>query len=204
MAGSGQIAIAVSLFLVNALLALLLSRVYLDDRNRVSYLAWSSGLRLFAIATIISVMFAAGLSSAFLAGIYRFAVVVPIAAFAAGYAQFSRGARIKRAYYYAMSCMSLALLYFELYPLGAMAIAIGVALSLASVLPIALVSSMQFRKAGDARALAAIPGSIAFASAGLLQYSASPAYYFSEILAVSLLWLGFAGMCRAKEYGAGI
>ncbi len=204
MAGYAQIMIAVSLFLVNAVLALLLSRIYLQDRKRISYLAWSSGLRLFAIATIISIMFAAGLESSFLASIYRFAVMVPIAAFAVGFVQFSRSMRLKRPYYYAMSAMAIALLYFELYPLGMMAAAVAVVLSAVALLSIISVSARAFLKDRNPKVLAAIPGALAFVAVGMMPYSASPFYYFSEILAVSLLWLGFAGMCGAKEYGAGI
>ncbi len=201
MAGYAQVAMAASLFLVNAVLALLLSRIYLEDRKRVSYLAWSSGLRLFAIAAIISIMFAAGLRSAFLGGIYRFAVTVPIAAFAAGFAQFSRNMKIKRPYYYAVSALAMALLYFELYPLGAMATAAAVALSSVALIPIVWESTAWFLRNGNPRALAAIPGSLAFVAVGMMRYSATPSYYFSEVLAISLLWLGFAGMCNAKEYG---
>lgn len=210
---------ATALFLVNAILALLLARLYMLNRKSISYLIWSSGLRFFAIAIILEIMFAFGVYSDFLAKLYLFAVSMPLLAFSIGHMQFIRANSIKRYYYYYSIAISLLLLYtlvssgtlgiyrdYVVY--GSLPIQITLAsvlLALSSCFVIFIVAISYSARKKDRKMLAIIPGVVAFLFINVIHLQILQMFtYYLQILGIIFIWLGIVGFSGVKEYGPGI
>ena len=96
-------------FVINALLALFLTKFYIKDKS-ISYLIWSSGFRFFAIAVLLELLFAFGVYSSFVCSVYLFSVAMPLLAFSMGHMQFVKSKKLKQSYYYYCIAISLVLL----------------------------------------------------------------------------------------------
>jgi hypothetical protein len=206
-------------FVVNAMLAMLLAKFYIKNKKNISYLIWSSGLRFFAIAIILEILFAFGVYSTFLAQVYLFAITMPLLAFSIGHIQFVKNNRIKRYYYYYSVLFSLLLLYslfsssigsiysnYIVYgnlPLFPFVATLIITVSSAAVLFGVAIS--YYIKTKRAKMLAIIPGVVAFCIVNILHFQVLQLFaYYIQLLGVLLIWLGFIGFIGIKEYGPGI
>jgi hypothetical protein len=207
------------IFVVNALLAMLLARFYIQNKKNISYLIWSSGLRFFAIAIILEILFAFGVYSTFLAQVYLFAITMPLLAFSIGHIQFIKSAKIKRSYYYYSILFSLVLLYslfsssigniynnyivygnLPLFPFVASLI-----ITVSSAFVIFGVAISYYMQKKNPKILAIIPGVIIFSIVNILHLQILQLFaYYIQLLGVLLIWLGFIGFIGIKEYGPGI
>lgn len=210
---------AIIVFLVNALLALLLTRFYLKDKKSISYLVWSAGLRFFAIAVILEILFAFGVYSDFLAKVYLFAITMPILAFSIGHLQFIKSSRPKKYYYYYLIALSLLLLYalfsstmssiFNNYivygsiPLFPFVVSLIITISSSVVLFYVAIS--YYIRDKNIKILAIIPGVIIFCIVNILHLQILQLFaYYMQLLGILLMWLGFVGFTKIREYGPGI
>ncbi len=207
------------IFVVNALLAMMLARFYIKSRKSISYLIWSSGLRFFAIAIILEIFFAFGIYSDFLAKVYLFAISMPLLAFSIGHIQFVKSSRKKKYYYYYSIACTLLLLYalfssnigniynnYTLYgnlPIFAFIPSLIIALS--SSLVLFCVAIIHYAKKKEKKMLAIIPGVIVFCAVNVFHFQILQLFtYYVQLLGIMLIWLGFIGFDKIKEYGPGI
>ncbi|HIH50504.1 TPA: hypothetical protein HA291_03570 [Candidatus Micrarchaeota archaeon] len=217
MVGAQLVAIlfALLVFIVNAALAMLLARFYIKGKS-MSSLIWSSGMRMFAIAVLVELLFAFGVYSEFLAKVYLLAIAMPLLAFSIGHMQFVRSRKAKRAYYYYCIALVSILLYvlytaniwgifngYEIYgalPLPVMAVSLFIAVS--SLAVISFVSVRNYVARRRAKVLAIIPGAILFLAVDILHFAALPPLflYYCQLLGIALVWVGFVGFAGVKEY----
>lgn len=217
MAGMQILAIilALAIFLVNAVLAMLLARFYLKGKS-ISSLIWSSGMRIFAIAALLELLFAFGVYSEFLAKVYLFAIAMPLLAFSVGHMQFVRSKAAKQIYYYYCTALAFILLYalyaasigsifngYEIYgalPLSVTVMSLIIAASALAVLSFVALKDYISRK--RLKVLAILPGAILFLLNNALHFAAMPPLmlYYSQLLGIALIWVGFVGFVGAKEY----
>lgn len=205
----------VAIFFVNAALAMLLTKSYIDNKKSRNYLIWSAALRFFAIAIILEIMFAFGLYSTFLAKIYLLAIAMPILAFSLGYIQFIKSAKLKQAYYYyciAISFLFIYILYlanignlisnYVVYgklPFLVYAAASLITLSASAVL--FMIALLYYKRKKDAKILAIIPGIAIFWIVNIIHISISLLFvYYLQLLAIMLIWIGLVGFSKVKEY----
>jgi|GEM_PF-1409121 hypothetical protein len=214
----GQLLAVIStlaLFLANALLALLLTRVYLKDRS-ISSLIWSSGMRLFAIAILLELLFSLNIYSDFLAKVYIFAIGMPLLIFSIGYMQFVKSAGAKRMYYY--YCIAIAFLFlfvvaiskfgsiFQHYavygnfpiPVLAISLIIGVSTAAVSI----AVALKYYRTKRNWKMLMVIPGVALFFLNNVvhLPFISPVSLYYYQLLGIMFIWLGLVGFSNVREY----
>lgn len=206
---------ALAIFLVNAALAMLLTRFYLKDRS-ISSLIWGAGMRFFAIAALLELLFAFGVYSGFLAKVYLFAIAMPLLIFSIGHMQFAKSKKVKQYYYYYCIVIAFAFLYivstanfgsiFQQYAVyGAMPIAVtalSLLIGISACIVLAAVAIGYYSVKRKWRMLAVIPGAALFLLNNALHLAAlSPALlYYYQLLGIMLLWLGFVGFAGVKEY----
>jgi hypothetical protein len=209
------IILTLAIFLVNAVLAMLLARFYLKGRS-ISSLIWSSGMRIFAIAVLLELLFAFGVYSEFLAKVYLFAIAMPLLAFSIGHMQFVRSKAAKRLYYYYCTALAFVLLYalyaanigsifngYEIY--GAMPLLVtllSLATAVSSLAVISFVAVKDYITRRQPKVLAIIPGAVLFLMNDALHFAAvSPmVLYYYQLLGIALVWVGFVGLVGVKEY----
>jgi hypothetical protein len=210
------IASTLMIFIVNALLALLLGRVYTSDRKKISYLTWSSGMRLFAIAILLELLFAFGVYSDFLAKVYLFAIAMPLLIFSIGYMQFVKSAVAKKLYYY--YCIAIAFLFlfvvttsnfgniFQNYtiygnfPVPVLIVSLIIGITTGAV-SIAIALKYYGIKKGW-KILMIIPGIALFFLNNVihLPFISPVSLYYYQILGIIFIWLGLTGFANIKEY----
>lgn len=213
------IASTIIVFLVNALLAMLLARFYIKNNKSISYLIWSSGLRFFAIAIILEILFSFGVYSTFLAQVYLFAITMPLLAFSVGHIQFVKASSIKRYYYYYSIFFSLVLIcaifsskigsifndYVVYGSLPAFPFIATLIITVSSSIVIFWVALSSYMETKKGKILAIIPGVILFCFLNIIHPNVLPLLaYYLQLLGVLLIWLGFIGMVGIREYGPGI
>jgi len=209
------IILTLAIFLVNAVLAMLLARFYLKGRS-ISSLIWSSGMRIFAIAVLLELLFAFGVYSEFLAKVYLFAIAMPLLAFSVGHMQFVRSKAAKRLYYYYCTALAFILLYalyaanigsifngYEVYgtmPLQVTALSLVIAVSSLAVLSFVAIRNYIARK--RLRVLAIIPGAVLFLLNSVLHFAAMPplSLYYYQLLGIALVWIGFVSLVGVREW----
>ncbi len=210
--------LTLAIFLVNALLAYLLSRLYVSNRKSMSYLIWSSGLRLFAISAILELLFSFGVFSDFLAKVYIFTIAMPVLVFSIGYLQFIKSSAAKRYYYYYSTIMAL-LFAGSLFASRWTALQQSVSYGLLPPVPLALLAMIAFSssiilsciaisnyaKARRGAMLAIIPGILVFYAVSILNLQILQLYsYYLELLGIGLIWVGFVAFSGIREYGPGM
>ncbi len=210
-----SIVLTFAIFLANAVLAMLLARLYVKGKS-ISSLIWSTGMRIFAIAIILELLFAFGVYSGFLARVYLFAIAMPLLAFGIGHMQFVKSKRIKQAYYYYNIALAFILIYalyasnigsifngYEVYgvlPLSVTVLSLVIAASALIVVSFVAVKDYVARK--NPKVLAIIPGAVLFLLNDALHFAtASPLMlYYYQLLGIALVWIGFVGLVGVREY----
>ena len=213
----GQLPAIVStilIFLVNALLALLLTRYYIQDKKNVSYLLWSAGLRFFAIAVILEILFAFGVYSDFLVKVYLFTIAMPLLAFSLGHIQFVKSERIKKYYYYYCIAFAFFLLYalytsnvsnlltnYVVYGRLPQLVYLGSSiLTLSASAVLFLVAFGLYSKRKEKLFLAIIPGVIVFWVANIIHIEISQLFiYYLDLLAIIFIWLALVGFTKIRK-----
>lgn len=203
------------IFLVNALLAMLLTKSYMENRKSRSYLIWSAGLRFFAIAIILEIMFAFGVYSSFLVRIYLLAIAIPILAFSIGHMQFIKSGRIKQYYYYYCTAISFLLIYtlftsnigniinnyvvYGALPFAVYAASALITLSASAVL--FFIALLYYKRKREIRMLAIIPGIVVYWMVNIIHIEVSQLFiYYLQLLAIMLIWIGVVSFSKMKEY----
>lgn len=209
------IASTIFIFLVNALLAMLLTKFYIEKKAR-SYLIWSAGLRFFAIAVILEMLFAFGVYSQFLVKVYLLAIAMPILAFSLGHIQFIKSERAKKFYYYYCIAAAFFLIYalfasdigniFTNYVVyGKLPFLVFVATSiitLSSSAVLFMVALLYYVRKKDPKMLAIIPGIAVFWTINIIHIAVSQLFiYYLDLLAIILIWIGLTAFTKIKEYG---
>ncbi|MGI0100357.1 MAG: hypothetical protein ACREBH_01365 [Candidatus Micrarchaeaceae archaeon] len=201
-------------FVVSALLAAFLTKLYIDDRKNISYLVWAAALRFFSISVILEILFSFGVYSDFLVKIYLFAAAMPLLVFSAGHIQFIRSEKAKQAYYYCISALAFILLgalfvsnisnpitnYVVHANLPLLALIPASIIAASSSIVLFYIGIKEYMSRKDLKILAIIPGALAFWGANFYSFSYSPIllYYF-EILGIMLIWLGIAGLSPKRK-----
>ncbi len=203
------------LFFANAALAMLLGRIYLKERS-ISSLIWSSGMRIFAIAVLLELLFAFGVYSSFLGSLYLFAIAMPLLAFSIGYMQFIKSKIAKQFYYYYCIGLAFLLLYlvfstsidsiFQNYAIyGSIPFSISIIsllIGLSSIIVLSAIAIVYYMMKRNLKILAIIPGALLFFLNNVIHFAAlSPLLlYYYQLLGIILIWLGFVGFSSLKEY----
>ena len=202
------------IFVVSALLAALLTRLYADDKNNISYLVWSAGLRFFSVAVILEILFSFGVYSDFLAKVYIFAMIMPLLAFSIGHIQYVKSEKTKQAYYYYSTFTAFFLLgslltsnignwssgYAVYGSLPFVPLLFAAIIVVSSSIVLAYMSISSYISGKRAASLLIIPGAMVFGFINTVHIS-GPAMlaYYLELFGIMLLWLGIAGISRNKK-----
>ncbi|MGD0728949.1 MAG: hypothetical protein ABR981_02635 [Candidatus Micrarchaeaceae archaeon] len=201
------------IFLVAALLSVLLTRFYLKNKKNVSYLLWSAGLRFFAIAVLLEIMFAFGIKSDFLIKIYLLTITLPILAISLGHIQFIKSEKLKKYYYYFCILAALFLIaalcvtnvsallsnYIVYGKLSGLVYISSSIITLGASAVLFMVALLYYKQ--DKKVLAIIPGIIVFWIVNIIHITISNIFiYYLDLLAIILIWLGIIGFTKIKEY----
>jgi hypothetical protein len=203
-----QLAVVVSTIVITLLsfiLALFLTLNFMAKRQK-SNLLWSSGMWAFTLGTALEAIFAFGLYSDALGGIYLFVVALTVELLALGSVQLIRSKRAKLAYYGYCTITTLLLvavlistnvgniittyIVFGVLPLSVVLTSSLIAFPAAII--IALVAAFSYKRARSKKMLSIIAGVIVVSVAGTLYIASFPEFlYFSEFVGILLLWAGF-------------
>ena len=193
------------IFLASSLLSALLTMNFFR-KSVSSYIYWSTGMWLFALASFLEILFSAGMYNIPLIDIYLFSVAVLVQFLSLGSLALTRKDSIFRVYAgYSIASDILLSVTLVVYPVGYV-LTNGVVFGLlplfvtivssiitfpAAVILI-VVGALSYRTGKDTRMLSIIAGTIVVSIAGTLYIAAYPAFlYYAEFIGIVLLWLGF-------------
>ncbi len=193
------------IFLASSLLSALLTMNFFR-KSVSSYIYWSTGMWLFALASFLEILFSAGMYNIPLIDIYLFSVAVLVQLLSLGSLALTRKDSIFRVYAgYSIASDILLSVTLVVYPVGYV-LTNGVVFGLlplfvtivssiitfpAAVILI-VVGALSYRTGKDTRMLSIIAGTIVVSIAGTLYIAAYPAFlYYAEFIGIVLLWLGF-------------
>ena len=193
------------IFLASSLLSALLTMNFFR-KSVSSYIYWSTGMWLFALASFLEILFSAGMYNIPLIDIYLFSVAVLVQLLSLGSLALTRKDSIFRVYAgYSIASDILLSVTLVVYPVGYV-LTNGVVFGLlplfvtivssiitfpAAVILI-VVGALSYRTGKDTRMLSIIVGTIVVSIAGTLYIAAYPAFlYYAEFIGIVLLWLGF-------------
>ncbi|MGC8505453.1 MAG: hypothetical protein ACP5NK_01925 [Thermoplasmata archaeon] len=204
------------IFLASALLSVLLTLNFFR-KSLISYIYWSAGMWLFALASFLEILFSVGIYSIPLIDIYLFSVAVLVQLLSLGSLGLLKRDSILRAYAgYSVAADVVLILSLAFFPVGniltngvvfgLLPLLVTIASSIitfpAAVILI-IVGALSYRTGRDIRMLSIIAGTIVVSIAGTLYIAAYPAFlYYAEFLGIILLWLGFVDfryLFRVKE-----
>ena len=204
------------IFLASSLLSALLTMNFFRKSLR-SYIYWSTGMWLFALASFLEILFSVGIYNILLIDIYLFSVAVLVQFLSLGSLALTKKTSVFRLYTgYSIASDILLAVALVIYPVGYL-LTNGVVFGLiplfdtivssiitfpAAVILI-VVGALSYRTGKDARMLSIIAGTIVVSIAGTLYITAYPAFlYYAEFIGIILLWLGFVDfryLFRSRE-----
>ncbi len=186
-------------------LAVVLTRAYAKSKAR-SHLFWSIGLWLFALSVLLEVLFAFGVYSGFMIGMYLFLVVALVESLAMGAVALYKSRKLEM-YFGAFAIASLAFAAYSIATstignvltnhvvFGVLPIMIITASSIGtfpSAVALIAIAAISYRKKKNPKMLSIISGVVIVSAAGTLYISGFPSFlYYSEFVGILLLWLGF-------------
>ena len=199
------LAATVFIFLASSLLSVLLTINFLR-KSLTSYIFWSTGMWLFALASFLEILFSVGIYTISLIDAYLFSVAVLVQFLSMGSLALTKKETIFKAYAgYSIAADALLAVALAVYPVGYI-LTNGVVFGLlplfitivssiitfpAAVILI-VVGALSYRKRRDTKMLSIIAGTIVVSIAGTLYIAKYPAFlYYAEFLGIVLLWTGF-------------
>lgn len=199
------LAATVFIFLASSLLSVLLTINFLR-KSLTSYIFWSTGMWLFALASFLEILFSVGIYTISLIDAYLFSVAVLVQFLSMGSLALTKKETIFKAYAgYSIAADALLAIALAVYPVGYI-LTNGVVFGLlplfvtivssiitfpAAVILI-VVGALSYRKRRDTKMLSIIAGTIVVSIAGTLYIAKYPAFlYYAEFLGIVLLWTGF-------------
>ncbi len=199
------LAATVFIFLASSLLSVLLTINFLR-KSLTSYIFWSTGMWLFALASFLEILFSVGIYTISLIDAYLFSVAVLVQFLSMGSLALTKKETIFKTYAgYSIAADALLAVALAVYPVGYI-LTNGVVFGLlplfitivssiitfpAAVILI-VVGALSYRKRRDTKMLSIIAGTIVVSIAGTLYIAKYPAFlYYAEFLGIVLLWTGF-------------
>lgn len=187
-------------------LTAVMTRKYAKSHGR-PHLFWSIGLWLFSASVLLETLFAFGIYSGFLIGLYLFLVVILVEALAMGAIELTGSKRLE--IYFGV--FVIASLMFAAYAIGTSTIGsnvltnhvvfgvlplmIVIASSIGtfpSALALIVIAAMSYQKRRNPKMFSIIAGVVVVSAAGTAYITGFPAFlYYSEFVGILLLWLGF-------------
>ncbi len=199
------VASTIAITLLSFILAIFLTLNFVAKRQKSSLL-WSSGMWAFTLGTALEAIFAFGVYSDVLAGIYLFIVALTVELLALGSVQLAGSKRAKLAYYGYCAITTLLLVAVLISTnvgniittyivFGALPLSVVLASSLIAfpaAIIIALVAAFSYKRTRSKKMLSIIAGVIVVSVAGTLYIASFPEFlYLSEFIGILLLWAGF-------------
>lgn len=167
---------------------------------------WSAGLWVFSISVAIEVVFAFGIFSDLLMGLYLFLVAILVEFLAIGSVTLLGKKRLSDAYIIfniaadiflivSLGTTNVGDIITQGVVFGTLPILVTIASSIATfpaAILLVLISAISYRKTRNNKLLSIIAGVIVVSIAGTLYIVAFPAFlYYAELAGIALLWLGF-------------
>lgn len=194
-------------FALSFALAFYITKKYRSSKKRApSLMFWSSGMQAFTVGVFIEVIFALGITTAFLTGFYLFLVAMIVELLALGSMQLIKSRKIRRTYYAFCAVTTLLLLYSiaTSNPSGFVVnyVAWGVPPLLVTIFSalitipasavLLVVAAKSYMKTRNYKLLCIIAGVVFVVIAGSLYIVSFPSLlYISEFVGILLLWIGF-------------
>jgi hypothetical protein len=212
----GQLPVLVATVVISVLtvvLAAYLTKAYLKRRT-TNYLFWALGLWVFAVSTVLEIVYAAGTYNAPLIDAYLVLVVILVELLALGSITSVKRSWIRKAYYAYVVAITLFTAYSVIatnsgkllrdYVVAANPPLLVIVASSLATFPAAIVLIVMAIKGylatKNVKLLSIIAGVIIVSIAGTLYIVSFPAFlYISEFLGILLLWFGFFSFGKSKS-----
>ncbi len=194
-----------AILVLSVVLAGLLTLDYMRGRRR-SHIFWSAGMWLFSFGVLLETLFALGIYSNALIGLYLFVVALLVEMLAMGSMQLIASRLLKRLYAVfvvvisAFVAYSVAVSHFpniiQTYvvfgPLPLLVVVFSSLATFPAVAILIIIALLSYSRRHSYRMASIIIGVIVVSVAGTLYIAAMPEFlYISEFIGILLLWLGF-------------
>lgn len=199
------LAATIFIFLASSLLSVLLTMNFFR-KSLISYIYWSTGMWLFALASLLEIFFSVGIYNIPLIDVYLFSVAVLVQLLSLGSLALTKKDSVFRAYAgYSIAADALLAVALVIYPVGYIltngvvfgllplfVIIVSSIITFPAAVILIVVGALSYRTGKDARMLSIIAGTIVVSIAGTLYIAAYPAFlYYAEFVGIVLLWIGF-------------